>query len=144
MGFVIRSSQSRADLLALGLAVTNLLTGLVWLSIRPKTITPVEPEGVDCKVLEPNLPASILSELLWYSLSLSLSLLCVKMNAQHTTKGKINLTHLICVSGLGNLLRWQHVVSLWLLSTMAFAFFKSGWLLNLRMPTKQSLSTLIS
>ena len=35
------SSQSRADLLALGLAVTNVLTGLVWLSIRPKSISKV-------------------------------------------------------------------------------------------------------
>lgn len=44
VGFVmICSSQSRADLLALGLAVTNLLTGLVWLSIRPKSIIPVNP-----------------------------------------------------------------------------------------------------
>lgn len=34
-----KSSQSRADLLALGLAVTNVLTGLVWLSIRPKSIS---------------------------------------------------------------------------------------------------------
>nr|VDD51226.1 unnamed protein product [Brassica oleracea] len=70
------SSQSRADLLALGLAVTNLLTGLVWLSIRPKTITPVEPEGVDCKVLEPNLPASILSELLWAWESIKVATCC--------------------------------------------------------------------
>lgn len=37
----IGSSQSRADLLALGLAVTNILNGLVWLSIRPKTISVV-------------------------------------------------------------------------------------------------------
>lgn len=35
------SSQSRADLLALGLAVTNILAGLVWLSIRPKSISKV-------------------------------------------------------------------------------------------------------
>ncbi|KAH8495255.1 hypothetical protein H0E87_018444, partial [Populus deltoides] len=32
------SSQSSADLLTLGLAVTNILTGLVWLTIRPKSI----------------------------------------------------------------------------------------------------------
>lgn len=37
------SSQSRADLLTLGLAVTNILTGLVWLSIRPKSISVVLP-----------------------------------------------------------------------------------------------------
>lgn len=35
------SSQSRADLLTLGLAVTNILTGLVWLSIRPKSVSVV-------------------------------------------------------------------------------------------------------
>lgn len=70
------SSQSRADLLALGLAVTNLLTGLVWLSIRPKTITPVEPQGVECKVLESNLPASIVSELLWAWESLKVATCC--------------------------------------------------------------------
>ncbi|CAN8244924.1 unnamed protein product [Cochlearia groenlandica] len=59
------SSQSRADLLALGLAVTSLLTGLVWLSIRPKSITPVQPQGLDCKIVEPDLPESIVTELLW-------------------------------------------------------------------------------
>ncbi|KAG6757100.1 hypothetical protein POTOM_037401 [Populus tomentosa] len=31
-------SQSSADLLTLGLAVTSILTGLVWLAIRPKSI----------------------------------------------------------------------------------------------------------
>lgn len=35
------SLQSRADLLTLGLAVANILNGLVWLSIRPKPITAV-------------------------------------------------------------------------------------------------------
>ncbi|KFK40848.1 hypothetical protein AALP_AA2G049300 [Arabis alpina] len=70
------SSQSRADLLALGLAVTNLLTGLVWLSIRPKSIIPVEPEGVECKVVESNLPASLVSELLWSWESLKAATCC--------------------------------------------------------------------
>ncbi|CAH8302769.1 unnamed protein product [Eruca vesicaria subsp. sativa] len=70
------SSQSRADLLALGLAVTNLLTGLVWLSIRPKSITPVEPEGLDCNVLESHLPPSLVSELLWAWESLKAATCC--------------------------------------------------------------------
>lgn len=35
------SSQSRADILTLALSVTDILAGLVWLSIRPKTISPV-------------------------------------------------------------------------------------------------------
>lgn len=39
--FELGSSQSRADLLTLGLAVTNVLAGLVWLTIRPKSISAV-------------------------------------------------------------------------------------------------------
>jgi hypothetical protein len=38
---IFGSSQSRADLLTLGLAVTNILSGLVWLTIRPKSISVV-------------------------------------------------------------------------------------------------------
>ena len=37
----INSSQSRADILTLALSVTDILAGLVWLSIRPKSISPV-------------------------------------------------------------------------------------------------------
>ncbi|KAK6160121.1 hypothetical protein DH2020_003502 [Rehmannia glutinosa] len=59
------SSQSRADLLTLGLAVTNILNGLVWLSIRPKSISVVNPDGVECRRIYHNLPASVISELLW-------------------------------------------------------------------------------
>ncbi|XP_061360819.1 protein COFACTOR ASSEMBLY OF COMPLEX C SUBUNIT B CCB4, chloroplastic isoform X2 [Gastrolobium bilobum] len=59
------SSQSRADLLTLGLAVTNILTGLVWLSIRPKSVTEVNPQGVECKKLYTALPDAALAELLW-------------------------------------------------------------------------------
>lgn len=59
------SSQSRADLLTLGLAVTNILAGLVWLSIRPKTISVVEPEGVQCERVPDDLPDFVISELLW-------------------------------------------------------------------------------
>ncbi|KAL8106264.1 hypothetical protein AgCh_029884 [Apium graveolens] len=59
------SSQSRADLLTLGLAVTNILTGLVWLSIRPKTISVVNPEGVDCQRICTDLSDAVVSELLW-------------------------------------------------------------------------------
>lgn len=65
------SSQSRADLLTLGLAVTNVLTGLVWLSIRPKSITPVNPQGVACERICSSLPDLVTSELLWVWKSLS-------------------------------------------------------------------------
>ena len=34
------------------------------------------------------------------------------------------------LSGPGNILRQQHVASLWLLSTMVCALCKSGWLLD--------------
>ncbi|XP_073142573.1 protein COFACTOR ASSEMBLY OF COMPLEX C SUBUNIT B CCB4, chloroplastic isoform X2 [Henckelia pumila] len=59
------SSQSRADLLALGLAVTNILNGLVWLSIRLKYISVVNPDGVECRRMSNHLPDSVVSELLW-------------------------------------------------------------------------------
>ena len=40
----VNSSQSRADILTLALSVTDILAGLVWLSIRPKSISPVRIE----------------------------------------------------------------------------------------------------
>ncbi|KAL3501268.1 hypothetical protein ACH5RR_035717 [Cinchona calisaya] len=70
------SSQSRADLLTLGLAVTNILNGLVWLSIRPKAIYPVNPEGVECRRIYSQLPDFIVSELLWVWESLSDATCC--------------------------------------------------------------------
>ncbi|KAJ9554374.1 hypothetical protein OSB04_018419 [Centaurea solstitialis] len=60
------SSQSRADLLTIGLAVTNILAGLVWLSIRPKTIFVVPPRGVECERIHSNVPDLVASELIWY------------------------------------------------------------------------------
>ncbi|KAL3631089.1 hypothetical protein CASFOL_024073 [Castilleja foliolosa] len=60
------SSQSRADLLTLGLAVTNILNGLVWLSIRPKSISVVNPNGIECRRIYHELPDSVNSELLWH------------------------------------------------------------------------------
>ncbi|MCD9640162.1 Protein COFACTOR ASSEMBLY OF COMPLEX C SUBUNIT B ccb4, chloroplastic [Datura stramonium] len=65
------SSQSRADLLTLGLAVTNILNGLVWLSIRPKSISVVNPNGMQCQRIASHLPDFVISELLWAWNSLS-------------------------------------------------------------------------
>ncbi|PIN18034.1 hypothetical protein CDL12_09290 [Handroanthus impetiginosus] len=65
------SSQSRADLLTLGLAVTNILNGLVWISIRPKSISAVYPSGLECRRIFPDLPDAVISELLWAWESLS-------------------------------------------------------------------------
>ncbi|CAI0627614.1 unnamed protein product [Linum tenue] len=66
------SSQSRADLLALGLAVTSILTGLVWLTIKPKSISVVNPLGVECRMISSShLPDPLIAELLWAWESLS-------------------------------------------------------------------------
>ncbi|KAL7593625.1 hypothetical protein Lser_V15G34710 [Lactuca serriola] len=65
------SSQSRADLLAIGLAVTNILAGLVWLSIRPKSISVVPPRGVECERIHSSIPDLVSSELKWAWESLS-------------------------------------------------------------------------
>ncbi|XP_043707283.1 protein COFACTOR ASSEMBLY OF COMPLEX C SUBUNIT B CCB4, chloroplastic isoform X3 [Telopea speciosissima] len=70
------SSQSRADLLTLGLAVTNVLAGLVWLSIRPKSVSKVNPQGVECRKICSDLPDCIVSELLWTWESLSVVTCC--------------------------------------------------------------------
>uniref|UniRef100_A0A453D7Z8 Protein COFACTOR ASSEMBLY OF COMPLEX C SUBUNIT B CCB4, chloroplastic n=1 Tax=Aegilops tauschii subsp. strangulata TaxID=200361 RepID=A0A453D7Z8_AEGTS len=70
------SSQSRADILTLALSVTDILAGLVWLSIRPKTISPVVPRGVDCKPVDADVSSSALRELLWTWDSLTAATCC--------------------------------------------------------------------
>ncbi|WOL20302.1 protein COFACTOR ASSEMBLY OF COMPLEX C SUBUNIT B CCB4, chloroplastic [Canna indica] len=59
------SSQSRADILTLSLAVTNVLAGLVWLSIRPKYISPVAPCGVECRRINSEIADFAINELQW-------------------------------------------------------------------------------
>ncbi|KAG0451411.1 hypothetical protein HPP92_026426 [Vanilla planifolia] len=70
------SSQSRADILVLSLAVTNLLTGLVWLSIQPKYISPVSPDAIECRLINSSLPEAAVLELLWAWESLSTATCC--------------------------------------------------------------------
>ncbi|CAM0902059.1 unnamed protein product [Alopecurus aequalis] len=70
------SSQSRADILTLALSVTDILAGLVWLSIRPKSISPVVPRGVECKRVDPNVSSPALYELLWTWDSLTAATCC--------------------------------------------------------------------
>ncbi|GAB4839889.1 Protein COFACTOR ASSEMBLY OF COMPLEX C SUBUNIT B ccb4, chloroplastic [Ancistrocladus abbreviatus] len=70
------SSQSRADLLTLGLAITNILSGLVWLSIRPKSISTVDPQGVECRRMPLCLPDSVTFELEWFWETLSAVTCC--------------------------------------------------------------------
>ncbi|PKA61334.1 hypothetical protein AXF42_Ash006231 [Apostasia shenzhenica] len=77
------SSQSRADILALALAVTNLLTGLVWLSIQPKYISPVAPAGIQCNWVTSALPECAVLELLWAWESLSAATCCRSLVVVH-------------------------------------------------------------
>ncbi|KAJ4761277.1 cofactor assembly of complex C [Rhynchospora pubera] len=70
------SSQSRADILTLSLAVTDILAGLVWLSIRPKYISPVAPSGIECKWVKPGISIDVNRELLWFWESLSSATRC--------------------------------------------------------------------
>ncbi|KAG8066477.1 hypothetical protein GUJ93_ZPchr0004g38561 [Zizania palustris] len=70
------SSQSRADILTLSLSVTDILAGLVWLSIRPKSISPVVPRGVECKRVGTGVSSSALRELLWTWDSLTTATCC--------------------------------------------------------------------
>ncbi|XP_017700384.2 protein COFACTOR ASSEMBLY OF COMPLEX C SUBUNIT B CCB4, chloroplastic-like isoform X2 [Phoenix dactylifera] len=77
------SSQSRADILTLALAVTNLLSGLVWLSIRPKYISPVVPQGVDCKRINSKIANYAVLELLWAWESLSATTCCRSLVVVH-------------------------------------------------------------
>ncbi|XP_077245346.1 cofactor assembly of complex C isoform X2 [Tasmannia lanceolata] len=70
------SSQSRTDILTLGLAVTNLLAGLVWLSIRPKYISAVTPQGVECRRISSDIPDCVVPELIWAWESLSVITCC--------------------------------------------------------------------
>ncbi|XP_064986518.1 protein COFACTOR ASSEMBLY OF COMPLEX C SUBUNIT B CCB4, chloroplastic isoform X2 [Musa acuminata AAA Group] len=70
------SSQSRADILTLSLSVTNLLTGLVWLSIRPKYVSPVIPCGVECMRINSDIADLAIHELRWVWESLSSTTCC--------------------------------------------------------------------
>ncbi|XP_020525826.1 protein COFACTOR ASSEMBLY OF COMPLEX C SUBUNIT B CCB4, chloroplastic isoform X2 [Amborella trichopoda] len=59
------SSQSRTDILTLALAVTNILAGLVWLSVKPKVTASVSLDGVECRRVTTDFPADAVAELLW-------------------------------------------------------------------------------
>lgn len=59
------SSQSRADVLVIGLSAVLVLTGLQWLSVRPKPLTAVEPDAEYVAYVDPALPAPAQQELQW-------------------------------------------------------------------------------
>ncbi|KAK6922103.1 Cofactor assembly of complex C subunit B, CCB2/CCB4, partial [Dillenia turbinata] len=52
------------------------LTGPVWLSVRPKSISKVDPQGVECQKIYSHLPDTVTSELLWAWKCLSVVTCC--------------------------------------------------------------------
>ncbi len=59
------SAQSRADVLVIGLSAVLVLTGLQWLSVRPKPLTSVEPDAEYVAYVDAALPAPAQQELQW-------------------------------------------------------------------------------
>ncbi|KAK4772308.1 hypothetical protein SAY86_014083 [Trapa natans] len=60
----------------LAVLLNRAVSGLVWLSIRPKSISVVKSEGVECKSIHAGLPEPVVSELLWVWESLSTVTCC--------------------------------------------------------------------
>ncbi|MCO5594129.1 hypothetical protein L7F22_048150 [Adiantum nelumboides] len=60
-----RSAQSRADVIAVVLSATLVLTGLVWISIKPKKLIPVKLDGISCLRREESLPPRAAAEVMW-------------------------------------------------------------------------------
>lgn len=59
------SAQSRADVLVIVMSAVLVLTGLQWLSLRPKDPQRVELEGEPAAFYAPGLPRPLLAELQW-------------------------------------------------------------------------------
>lgn len=60
-----RSSQSRVDVICIVMSATLALTGLSWLSLKPKALDAVEPDGVDCLCWRESLGTEARQELQW-------------------------------------------------------------------------------
>lgn len=65
------SSQSRADVLVIALSAVLVLTGLQWLSLKPKTPVAVELSGTQYDFVAEGLPAAAAAELNWAHQSLT-------------------------------------------------------------------------
>lgn len=59
------SSQSRADVLVIVMSAVLVLTGLQWLSLKPKEPPQVELEGQEVSHRTPGLPRALAAELQW-------------------------------------------------------------------------------
>jgi len=60
-----RSSQSRVDVICIVMSATLALTGLSWLSLKPRVLEAVEPDGVDCSTWAESLGQEARTELQW-------------------------------------------------------------------------------
>ena len=59
------SSQSRADVLVIVMSAILVLTGLQWLSLKPKAPVQVMLEGGEVQFRAPGLSSALLAELQW-------------------------------------------------------------------------------
>lgn len=59
------SAQSRADVLVIVLSAVLMLTGLQWLSLKPKPPVRAELVGRQAAFVDPALPPSLQEELEW-------------------------------------------------------------------------------
>ena len=62
------SSQSRTDVLVIVLSAVLLLTGLQWLSLKPRQPVRVQPRGVEVAYLLAGLAPELAAELQWCAL----------------------------------------------------------------------------
>jgi len=59
------SSQSRADLAIIVISAVLVLTGLSWISLKPKIAQDVQLLGTPVDYVQPDMPAPLTKELLW-------------------------------------------------------------------------------
>eukprot|EP00899_Mesostigma_viride_P007717 jgi/Mesvir1/16947/Mv15798-RA.1 len=77
------NALSRADLLCFGTAATLILTGLQWVSFRPRDPVPVELDGVQSFVVDETLPTVVQEELRWVWRALSSASRCKSLFVFH-------------------------------------------------------------
>ncbi|KAK9909222.1 hypothetical protein WJX75_009014 [Coccomyxa subellipsoidea] len=70
------SAQSRADVLVIGLSAVLVLTGLQWVSLKPKPLTAVEPDGEVVSFMDSKLSGEAKAELRWLWRALRLATRC--------------------------------------------------------------------
>ncbi|CAL8460765.1 g296 [Coccomyxa elongata] len=77
------SAQSRADVLVIGLSAVLVLTGLQWLSLKPKPLVAVEPDAEYVSYIDSQLPEEAKAELQWLWRALRFATRCRGVVAFH-------------------------------------------------------------